>query len=76
MFIAEQQPRNIFVRLILSNPSFQAQVFGFPTDHNPEITSGIISGIILVTMNSSVLIYNLMALTGKEAMKEKVKIKI
>lgn len=61
--------------LILSNPSFQAQGFGFPTDHNPEITIGITSGIILGTVNSSVLLYNLMALTGKEVMKEKVKIK-
>lgn len=61
--------------LILSSPSFQAQGFGFPTDHNPEITFGMTSGIILGTMSSTVFIYNLMALTGKEEMKEKVKIK-
>lgn len=47
--------------LILSSPSFQAQVFGFPTDHYPEITFGITSGIILGTVNSdSVLMDNLM----------------
>lgn len=62
--------------LILSSPSFQVQVFGFPTDHNPEITFGITSGIVLGTMNSdSVLIYNLTTLTEKEVMKQKVKIK-
>lgn len=70
-----QQPRNIFVRLILSNPSFQAQVFVFPDDYNPEIAFGITSGIVLGTMDSPVLISNHMALTGKEVMKEKVKIK-
>lgn len=61
--------------LILSSPSFQAQVFGFPTDHYPEITFGITSGIILGTVNSdSVLMDNLMILTGKEVMKQEVKI--